>query len=170
MTFFCSCDIMAINKRKDGKTMKLSEALIIRSDLQKRVEQIKSRLIANAKVQEGDKTAEDPAEILAELKQTLKDLCEIIKKINLTNSQITDGKKTMTELLAERDVLSMQIKIENDFLTSARNKIDRYSNKEIKIFSSVDVKQKQTELDKLSKKLRELDVKIQALNWQSDLI
>ena len=150
--------------------MKLSEALIIRSDLQKRVEQIRSRLIANAKVQEGDKTVENPIEILAELNQTLKDLGLIIKKINLTNSKITDGKKTMTELLADREVLSMQLKIEQDFLTAARNKIDRYSNKEIKIFSSVDVKKEQTRLDKMSKELRALDVKIQALNWQSDLI
>ena len=64
----------------------------------------------------------------------------------------------------------MEIKIKQDFLTAARNKIDRYSNKEIKILSSVDVKKEQTQLDKLSKELRELDVKIQSLNWQSDLI
>ena len=150
--------------------MKLSEALIIRSDLQKRLEQIRSRLVANAKVQEGDKTVENPVEILAELNQTLKDLCEIVKKINLTNSKITDGNKTMTELLADRDVLSMQIKIEQEFLAAARNKIDRYSNKEIKIFISVNVKEAQTTLDALSKQLRALDVKIQALNWQSDLV
>lgn len=150
--------------------MKLSEALIIRSDLQKRVQQIKARLIANAKVQEGDKTVENPVEILAELNQTLKDLENIIKKINLTNSQIFDGKKTMTELLAERDTLTLKIGILQDFLTAARNKVDRYSNKEIKIFSSVDVKAEQTKLDKLSKELRELDVKIQSLNWLSDLV
>lgn len=150
--------------------MKLSEALIIRSDLQKRIEQIRLRLIANAKVQEGDKTVEDPTKILAELDQTLKDLGCIIKKINLTNSEVTDGKKTMTELLADRGVLLMKIKIEQEFLTAARNKIDRYSNKEIKIFSSVDVTEEQCKLDKLSKELRELDVKIQALNWQFDLI
>lgn len=150
--------------------MKLSEALIIRSDLQKRVQQIKSRLIANAKVQEGDTTVENPAEIISELNQTLADLCEIIKRINLTNSQITDGEKTMTELLADRDALTTKIEIYQDFLSAARNKIDRYSNKEIKIFSSVDIKEEQTKLDKLSKQLRELDVKIQALNWQSDLI
>ena len=150
--------------------MKLSEALIIRSDLQKRVEQIRSRLVANAKVQEGDKTVENPVEILAELNQTLGELCEIIARINLTNSKITDGKKSMTELLAERDILSMKIKIEQEFLTAARNKIDRYSNKEIKIFSSVDVKSEQGKLDNLSKELRELDVKIQSLNWQFDLI
>lgn len=150
--------------------MKLSEALIIRSDLQKRVEQIKTRLVANAKIQEGDKTAEDPNEILVELDKTLAELCDIIKRINLTNSVITDGKITMTELLAKRDCLTLKIKTEQEFLSVARNKIDRYSNKEIKIFSAIDVKAEQAKLDKLSKELRELDVKIQALNWESDLI
>lgn len=150
--------------------MKLSEALIIRSDLQKRLEQIKLRLLANAKVQEGDTTNEDPIEILAELDQTLQDLSTIITKINLTNSQVLDGEKTMTQLLAERETLVSKIKIYQDFLVTARNKIDRYSNKEIKIFSAVDVKKEQSKLDELSKNLRILDVKIQSLNWQTDLV
>ena len=63
--------------------MKLSEALIIRSDLQKRVQQIKTRLISNAKIQEGDKTIENPQDILAELDQTLSTLEVVIKKINV---------------------------------------------------------------------------------------
>jgi hypothetical protein len=150
--------------------MKLSEALIIRSDLQKRVEQIRARLVANAKVQEGDKTVENPEEMMAELNQTLLDLGNIIKKINITNSSIRDGNKTMTELLADRDMLSMKIKIGQEFLAAARNKIDRYSKNEIKIISSVNVKEEQNKLDMLSKELRELDIKIQALNWQCDLI
>lgn len=150
--------------------MKLSEALIIRSDLQKRLEQIKSRLLANAKVQEGDTTNEDPVEILAELDQTLRDLSEIITKINLTNSQVIDGEKTMTQLLADREALVIKIKIYQDFLATARSKIDRYSNKEIKIFSAVDVKKEQNKLDELSKNLRILDVKIQSLNWQTDIV
>ena len=150
--------------------MKLSEALIIRGDLQKRVEQIKRRLISNAKIQEGDKTIENPTEIIAELNQTLLDLSNIIKRINLTNSQIKDGDKTMTELLADRDTLTLKIKILQEFLAEARNKIDRYSNKEIKIISAIDVKTEQAKLDELSKQLRELDIKIQALNWQHNLI
>ena len=150
--------------------MKLSEALIIRSDLQKRVQQIKARLIANAKVQEGDKTVENPVEILAELNQTLKDLSDIVKKINLTNSQVTDGNKTMTELLAERDALTTKIKIYQEFLETARNKIDRYSNKEIKIFSSVDVKEEQTKLDKMSKELRIVSNTIEEANWNIEII
>ena len=43
--------------------MKLAEALNIRADLQRKVYQLKSRLIANSQVQEGDTPAEDPEEL-----------------------------------------------------------------------------------------------------------
>lgn len=40
--------------------MKLAEALILRSDYQKRIEQLKNRLTNNAKIQEGDEPMESP--------------------------------------------------------------------------------------------------------------
>ena len=43
--------------------MKLAEALILRADCQKRIAQLKSRLLVNAKVQEGDAPAETPREL-----------------------------------------------------------------------------------------------------------
>ena len=42
--------------------------------------------------------------------------------------------------------------------------------REIRIRSTVDVREQQKKLDALSKDLRELDVKIQGLNWTTDLI
>lgn len=48
--------------------------------------------------------------------------------------------------------------------------VDRYSLKEIKIDSTVDVAKLQKDLDALSKELRELDQKIQEINWTTDLI
>ena len=46
--------------------MKLAEALQLRGDLQKRLEQLTSRLYNNATVQEGEAPAEDPAALLEE--------------------------------------------------------------------------------------------------------
>ena len=40
--------------------MRLAEALILRADYQRRLEQLKQRLIRNAKVQAGDAPNEDP--------------------------------------------------------------------------------------------------------------
>jgi len=47
--------------------MKLAEALMLRADIQKRIDQLKQRLLRNVKVQEGDRPAENPEALLSEL-------------------------------------------------------------------------------------------------------
>jgi 3-phosphoglycerate kinase len=47
--------------------MKLAEALILRSDYQKRVEQLKQRLLQNVRIQEGDEPNEEPKVLKEEL-------------------------------------------------------------------------------------------------------
>ena len=66
--------------------MKLAEALILRADCEKRIAQLKSRLLVNAKVQEGDKPAEIPQELIGELEHVARELLDLIKSINKTNS------------------------------------------------------------------------------------
>ena len=66
-------------------------------------------------------------------------------------------------------MLSLNLSIKREFLKDAREKIDRYSNTEVKILSTVNIKEKQKEIDKLSKILRETDMKIQELNWTTEL-
>ena len=58
--------------------MKLAEALNIRADLQRKVYQLKSRLIANSQVQEGDTPAEDPEDLVKELDTSIKKLEDVI--------------------------------------------------------------------------------------------
>ena len=67
--------------------MRLASALTERADLQARLSEIKIRLDCNAKVQEGDEPAEQPAELLEELERTVSRLEELMVKINLTNSR-----------------------------------------------------------------------------------
>jgi hypothetical protein len=150
--------------------MKLAEALNLRADIQVRNSQLKERLIANAKVQEGDNPSEDPELLLKELDSNLKELEKLIKAINKTNGNTFAGKDTLTDLIAKRDVLGMEIKIKREFLGTASARVDRYSNNEIKILATVDVRKYQKEVDRLSKNLRELDTKIQGLNWTTELI
>ena len=150
--------------------MKLAEALHLRADLQKRIAQLGDRLNNNAKVQEGDDPAEDPKMLLAELDADTAELARLITAINLTNSRtVTDG-KTLTAMIAEKDALALKISLLRNFLAQASAKVERYSNTEIRIQSTVEVREEQKKLDALSKTLRELDVKIQGLNWTVDLI
>ena len=149
--------------------MKLATALSQRADLQKRLTELNTRLKNNAKVQEGEAPAEKPAELLKELDGLLSQLEELVAKINLTNSTTLADGKTITELIAHRDMLSKKLSIMRGFLDEASSKVDRYSRTEIKIESSVDVAKLQKQVDALSKELRETDEKLQELNWTTEL-
>ena len=151
--------------------MKLAEALALRADLQKRIAQLRSRLSANAKVQEGDTPAEDPAALLEELRACLEQLESLIRRINRTNClTAADDGQTLTDKLARRDALTLELSILREFCGEASDKTDRYSTKEIRILSTVDVRALQKQIDGKSKELRELDTEIQGLNWTRELL
>ena len=149
--------------------MKLAEALSIRKDLQKRIEQLKSRLLNNVKVQEGDEPAEKPAELMEELDRCLVQLQELIYKINVTNLNTKYEGRTLTEMMAERDVLKIRIQTLRDVFQEASQMQDRYSRTEIKMVTTVDVKKLGQQLDQLSAQLRKLDVAIQTVNFTTEL-
>ena len=151
--------------------MKLAEALSIRKDLQTRISQLSSRLSNNVRIQEGDEPAEDPKDLFKELDSCLKQLEEYIYRINVTNLQTMSGKKSLTQLLAERDVLTMRVNVMQDvFRQAASSPSERYSRSEIKFVTTVDVKDLRKQIDKLSAQLRQLDIEIQSINFSTELI
>lgn len=150
--------------------MKLASALSERTDIQNRISELSVRLNNNAKVQDGDKPAEDPIMLMGELDRLFKRLEELMARINLTNSRTVSDGRTITEILAQRDCLKKKIEITRNFLNTASSKVNRMTRTEIKIVSTVPVAEIQTELDGLSKQLRIIDEKIQELNWTTELI
>lgn len=150
--------------------MKLAEALTLRADLQKRAAQLQTRLNNNARVQEREQPAEDPRGLLAELDQVMAQLEDLITRVNLTNSAALPDGGTITALLARRDCLSQKVSILRGFLDSASALTQRATRKEIKIHSTIPVPELQKQVDHLSRELRELDTKIQGLNWTIDLL
>ena len=150
--------------------MKLAQALILRADTQKRLEQLKGRLLDNAKMQENERPSEDPKLLLKELDRLSDELFRLILAINLTNSSAKFENVILTEMIAKKDTLSQKASVLRDFAKSASQKVDLYSNSEIKILSSVDVATLQKQIDELSKEIRELDMKLQEANWQVDLV
>ncbi len=151
--------------------MKLSEALIIRADLQKNIAQLEYRLQANAQIQENGILAEKPEELFSKLRKILTEYQDLVQKINFANTISKDESgKSLSELIVERDVADAEIKILRQFLEKASNLVQPYTKTEIRIFPSVDVPEYRKSLDNLSKKRRELEAKIQSLNWTTDLI
>ena len=149
--------------------MKLAEALILRADLQKRLEQLRQRLGASALVQEGEQPPEDPEDLLRELDQVTDQLEDLIARINLTNAQAEKDGKSLTELLARRDVLTQKISVLRSLTEAASKTVLRGSRMEVKIRSTVDVASLRRQCDDLSRDLRILDTAIQSANWLIDL-
>ena len=149
--------------------MKLAEALNQRADLQKRIAQLRERLSNNVKVQEGDQPAENPDDLFKELEGSLKQLKGLIVSINRTNQETIWEGKTLTEMIAEKDVLSMHLGALRATLEAANVRSDRFSRNEIKFVRTIDVNALQKKVDDLSKELRELDSKLQQANWMTDM-
>jgi vacuolar-type H+-ATPase subunit E/Vma4 len=151
--------------------MKLAEALMLRSDLQHRTEQLKQRILRNAKVQEGDSPAEDPNDLLKEFESMSRELIKLIQSINQTNSNTEIEKGvTLSDGLAQRDVLKIKHNIYSELAKAATVSQDRYSKSEVRFISTIKVAEIQKTADKLAKEHRELDSMIQEVNWKTELI
>jgi len=151
--------------------MKLAEALILRADYQKKVQELRQRLINIVKIQEGETPAEAPQVLIIELEEIVNNLTSLIQKINLTNCQnFLQENVTLADSLAQRDMLSLKRGVYQTLLDNASQSINRYSRSEIKYITTIDVAEIQKKVDQLSKEYRELDTLIQAKNWNIELI
>ena len=150
--------------------MKLAEALQERADLNRRIEQLRYRLNNNVLMQEGEKPTEDPAVLLGELSECFSRLEWLISRINLTNCAVKVEGSTLTELIARRDVLSLQAESYRRLVEEAVQNKHRDTRTEIKILPAVDVPALQRQADEASRALRLLDNTLQATNWTSDLL
>ena len=150
--------------------MKLAEALILRADSQKRLEQVCQRLLRSSKVQEGERPPEEPEALIEALEKLVSELTNLIQRINRTNSQsVLEPGETLSDALATRDLLKMKHGAYRDLAEAATVTQDRSTRSETKFQSTVDVATIQIEADRAARAHREIDTKIQAANWQIDL-
>lgn len=150
--------------------VKLAEALIHRADLKQRLAGLHERIVRNAS-QEGDPPAEDPNALLEEFERLAKDYEETVVRINRTNlSARLENGTSITEAIALRDGLLLRIGTYRKLVAEATVVAARGLKTEIKFVPSVDVRAVQAEADRLSRAHRELDARIQAANWTSDLL
>jgi predicted translin family RNA/ssDNA-binding protein len=151
--------------------MKLAEALILRTDCQKRIEQLKSRLSQNVKIQEGESPNENPKDLTKELTNLLSQLKQLIQAINRTNLLTEFSENlSLSDALTERELLGQERKIYSEVLVQASLRQDRYSKSEIKFITTINVKETQNHVDELSRKYRMIDTRIQELNWLTTLV
>ena len=152
--------------------MKLAEALARRADLSTRMAELRGRALAVAQHQEGEPPAEDPAELLAEADRAAEELRGLMVRINTTNlgTHLADG-ESVTSALARRDVLRLRHRFRVELADRAiSGGAFRSLRSEIRQVSAVDVRALRGEADLLARELREVDTRLQEVNWASELI
>lgn len=154
----------------ERRIMKLAEALQERADLNKKIEELRRRLVNNSLVQEGEAPAEEPSKLKLEIDACIKSLAYLIGRINYTNCKTFIGEETLTELIAKKDVMYLQLSVYRDAVDRASHISDRARMSEIKIKSAFSVKDLQKQIDELSADLRKLENKLQEKNWTVELI
>ncbi len=150
--------------------MKLAEALMLRSDIQKKLASLRERVGQNAVVQDGDTPHEEPQKLLDETVAVLTELEVLVIRVNDANQRhkLPDG-RTLTEAIARRATLTARHSLLQHALASSKKEPDRYSMSEIKWVATLDVSRLQKQTEDLAKQIRELNAVIQETNWKIEL-
>ena len=150
--------------------MKLAEALQERADLNKKIEELRNRLNNCILVQEGEEPGEDPTELLKELDEAAARLETLMADINLTNSRTKVEGRTLTQLIARKDALTVQLAAYRGLVYTAGQNTNRARGTEMRVKALLKAADLQKKADRLAKEIRTLDNLLQETNWKTKLI
>lgn len=154
------------NESREDKKMKLAEGLLLRADLLKKIEHLQNRIKPVLIVSDDKQPQEDPIVLLAQLRKAIQDLELIIVRINKTNNDtIVEGEGLLYEALAKRDSLKML----SEKLRNIRQAAQIYNTGETNLKATISIKNLQIEMDQTGRAFREIDSKIQEINWLTEL-
>ena len=131
---------------------------------------MKKRLEQVATTQEGDQPAEDPQELLKNIDNIYNGLEELICRINRTNCAAKDENVSIADLLCQRDLLQNKQTLMRNIAQAGTVTRSRHSGREVRFVSTVPVAQLQQQADEYARAYREVDTRIQRLNWTVDLV
>ncbi len=150
--------------------MKIAEALQERKDLQRKIQQLSSRISSSALVQEGETPLENPQNLIEELNKSVDRLNYLIKAINITNGSISVNGKRIIEIISELSTLKIKLDIYRTIANEASRINERVSGTEIKLVCAISVEDLRKQIDAMEEQYRTLDNTLQQSNWLYDLI
>ena len=149
-----------------NKKMKLAEGLLLRADLMKKIEHLQNRIRPVLIVSDDKLPQEDPDKLLAQLRKAIQDLESLVIRINKTNNEtIVEGEGLLMEALAKRDSLKML----SEKLRNIRYAAQINNSGDSNLKTTINIKKLQTEMDQTGRAFREIDSKIQEINWLTEI-
>lgn len=150
--------------------MKLAELLNERKSVKTEIKKLKERMHLAAKMQEGDsKPVESPDALKETLIGLYGRLSVLIVQINRANMENSVEGKTLMELIAARDQAVAVAELLHGLAEAATPRPERFSRNEIRYVPTIDINSTRKEADTYSKTAREIDNKIQAANWSTEV-
>jgi hypothetical protein len=150
--------------------MKLAEALLLRADIKKKLAGLRLRVTSNAVVQDGEKPHEDPSKLIKETLAVIDEHEKLVIRINEANHKhkVPDG-RTLAQVIESRQKMMMRHSLITAAIEASRKEPDRFSPREIKWVSLLDVPKLQNQISDLAKQIRELNALIQKTNWSVEI-
>lgn len=149
--------------------MRLAAALSHRADLTTRADALAQRAIRAAVTQEGTTPVDDPSALLTEHESVLAELEQLVVRINLTNAATDVDGVPLTAALARRDTLRRRHRTLTTLADASTPFADRMRGAELRLLPTSDVAGLRAAADETAKALRELDLRIQEVNWSTQL-
>jgi hypothetical protein len=151
--------------------MKLAEALMIRGQYKSDIENLRKRAIEAAKIRDGETIIEDANDMISSAEKINTKLENLIIKINRTNeATVMDDGARLSDALVKRDFFIKKNHIIKSVIESARERSRGWYDSEKTSRITVDVAMLERRSEYIVREYRELDARIQALNWATDLI
>lgn len=156
--------------------MLLAEALALRSDQQKKLKELGSRIDDNARVPKDADPDEDPKALLEQAAGVAEELTRLVERINRTNAAtIADEEsgRTISDLIARRDHAQRMTQLYRGAAKSGTRPSGRgwlARDGDTPTAAVVDVSGLQRDADEWAVRYRELDVRLQQLNWATELV
>ena len=156
-----------MSEEQNNKKMKLAEGLLLRADLIKKIEHLQNRIMPVLIVSDDRVPQEDPDKLLAQLRKTIQDLEILIIRINKTNNvTVVEGEGLLMEALAKRDSL----KLLSEKLRNIRRSAQIFNTGNSNLKTTINIEKLQIEIDQAGRAFREIDSKVQEINWLTFLV
>jgi hypothetical protein len=156
--------------------MLLAEALALRADRQKKLKELSARIEDNARVPEGHTADEDPRALIEAAAEVAAELATLVERINRTNAGTVAGPEdaaTISDLVARRDHAQRMTQLYRNAARAGtragagRSWLSRGGD--AATAAAVDVPALQRQADDWAVRYRDLDVRLQRLNWVTEL-
>ena len=152
--------------------MLLAEALLRKAILKKELEALEQRMGESARIPHDEEPADDYLLLLNSYHEKANELLDMSFRILDTNSNTVFGEgETISQAILRRDSLKRVVSMYNKLLSAATGGgRGLFSSRDVKYKRVVNMDKARSDMNHAAMQYRDLDIKLQQLNWNTELL